>query len=91
MSEPCHQEKRITVHGMEIDVLRDALKENVGCMRKDFEDHVKSGMAWRIAVAGTAAVLLVQLGTAVYFYGRLVAIVDNHDRNIARLETKVLK
>lgn len=91
MSEPCIQEKRITVHGMEIDVLRDGLKTNITDLRKEIDDHVKGGWGWRVAVAGTAIALTAQIASAVFFYGKLCSLVEMHDRAIFRLEGKVLK
>ncbi len=91
MSDPCIQNERILRHGMEIDVLRDSIKENIKNMSKDLEDHVNSGKAWRISLAGVAVIMLIQIGTAVFFYGKLVSIVDNHEKSISRLENRVLR
>ena len=87
MSEPCIQAERIIVHGMEIDGVNKDLERHV----KIFEKHIETGKGWRIAVAGTALVLLFQIGTAIYFYGRLAMMVENHEKNIQRLEIRILK
>lgn len=82
--EPCMQEKRITTHGVEIDNLRDR-----------FLEHLAGGKTWRITITATListiCLLAIQLVSAIFFVGKMTNMLEVHDKNISRLENKVLR
>lgn len=79
MAEPCIQAERITRHGMEIEH-----------MDKSLQAHIENGKGWRAAVAVSCVTLVLQLVSFVYFYGKLNETVDNHDKAIDRIESKII-
>lgn len=85
MSEPCIQVERITRHGMEIEGIEKDLEKHV----KSFEKHIDTGRAWRMAVVGSCAVILVQIAMFFHYSGRITEMLDRHDKVIERIEKKV--
>ena len=53
------------------------------------DKHITNGLGWRVAVAGSAVVILVQIALFIHFNGRMTEMLDRHDKIIDRIEKKV--
>ena len=77
----------------DINILLATLNERLRAKMENFENHVRAGVAFRVAIVSVATVLAVSIITAVYAYGGLAMQVkvntERWDRFLAA-ESKVL-
>jgi benzoyl-CoA reductase/2-hydroxyglutaryl-CoA dehydratase subunit BcrC/BadD/HgdB len=52
----------------------------------EIENHIKEGNGWRVTIIGIMITALLQVGTFIYFYGRLTYMVENDSKRLTYLE-----
>ena len=88
MNNTCEQHEKLFGLVSRIDERTFAIDKRINGSIEDIERHIARGTSWRVGIVGVAAILLIQILSFAYMYGKLCEKVFGLEREVFASEMK---